>query len=261
MLAPATAARLARRTQGVPEPWNVDARNLFTRLLAAGPGLLAVWETLDETGALDRVLPEWQRVRLLPHASAVHRFTVDRHLVETCTEAARLIRRVSRPDVLMTAALLHDIGKGERVDHSVAGEPLAGAAASRMGFDQREVDLISSLVRWHLLLAEVATTRDLDDPVTVAYVEERIPDVETLELLEVLTEADARATVPEGVVVVARRPDRRPGAAGPGRPARLTRVGGRSAWRDSVTSRSRRPCATTRARSTYAWRRGRTGRR
>ncbi len=197
MLAPATAARLARRTQGVPEPWNVDARNLFTRLLAAGPGLLAVWETLDETGALDRVLPEWQRVRLLPHASAVHRFTVDRHLVETCTEAARLIRRVSRPDVLMTAALLHDIGKGERVDHSVAGEPLAGAAASRMGFDQREVDLISSLVRWHLLLAEVATTRDLDDPVTVAYVEERIPDVETLELLEVLTEADARATSPK----------------------------------------------------------------
>ena len=197
MLAPATAARLARRAAGIPEPWGPDARNLLTRLLAAGPGLLAVWETLDETGALDRLLPEWQRVRLLPHASAVHRYTVDRHLVETCTEASRLIRRVSRPDVLMTAALLHDIGKGGLVDHSVAGEPLAGDVAARLGFDPREVDLIRSLVRWHLLLAEVATTRDLEDPATVAYVEERIPDAETLDLLEVLTEADARATSPK----------------------------------------------------------------
>lgn len=50
------------------------------------------------------------------------------------------------------------------------------------------------LVRWHLLLADVATTRDLEDPATVAYVGRRIPDVETLDLLEVLTEADARAT-------------------------------------------------------------------
>jgi [protein-PII] uridylyltransferase len=194
MLAPATAARLARRTTGIPEPWGTEARNLLTRLLAAGPGLLAVWETLDETGALDRLLPEWDLVRLLPHASAVHRYTVDRHLVETCTEASRLIRRVSRPDVLMTAALLHDIGKGGLVDHSVAGEPLAGDVAVRLGFDPREVDLVRSLVRWHLLLAEVATTRDLEDPATVAYVEERIPDLETLDLLEVLTEADARAT-------------------------------------------------------------------
>lgn len=196
-LAPATAARLGREGAALPEPWTREARNLLTRLLAAGVGLLPVWETLDETGALSRVLPEWDRVRLLPHVSVVHRFTVDRHLVETCTEASRLIRRVPRPDVLMAAALLHDIGKGELVDHSVAGEPLAAAAAERMGFDAREVRLIASLVRWHLLLAEVATTRDLEDPGTVAYVVERIHDLETLDLLEVLTEADARATSPK----------------------------------------------------------------
>jgi [protein-PII] uridylyltransferase len=194
VLAPATAARLGREGVAPPEPWSREARNLFTRLLAAGPGLLPVWETLDETGALFRVVPEWDRVRLLPHASVVHRFTVDRHLVETCAEASRLIRRVPRTDVLMAAALLHDIGKGELVDHSLAGEPLAAAAAVRMGFDTREVRLVRTLVRWHLLLADVATTRDLEDPGTVAQVVERIPDVETLDLLEVLTEADARAT-------------------------------------------------------------------
>jgi [protein-PII] uridylyltransferase len=197
LLAPATAARLGRQGAALPEPWSREARNLFTRLLAAGAGLLTVWETLDQTGALDRVVPEWDLVRLVPHASVVHRFTVDRHLVETCTEASRLIRRVSRADVLMVAALLHDIGKGQRTNHCQAGEPLAAAAAQRMGFDPREVRLVRDLVRWHLLLAEVATTRDLEDPGTVAYVVERVPDLETLDLLEALTEADARATSPK----------------------------------------------------------------
>ncbi len=194
VLAPATAARLGREGTAPAEPWGREARNLFTRLLAAGGGLLAVWETLDETGALDRVLPEWSRVRLLPHASVVHRFTVDRHCVETCIEASRLIRRVPRADVLMTAAILHDIGKGGLVDHSVTGAPLAAEAARRMGFDARETELVRRLVRWHLLLADVATTRDLEDPATVRSVVEQVPDLETLDLLAALTEADARAT-------------------------------------------------------------------
>jgi [protein-PII] uridylyltransferase len=194
VLAPPTAARLARDGAPLPEPWDDEARRLFTRLLAAGPGLLPVWETLEETRALDRLLPEWERVRLLPHASPVHRFTVDRHLVETCVEASRLIRRVSRPDVLMAAALLHDIGKGGLADHSVAGEPVAAAVAARMGFSERECDLVRTLVRRHLMLAETATTRDLEDPATVERVAWLVGDPEALELLEALTEADARAT-------------------------------------------------------------------
>ncbi len=194
ILAPATASRLARECPPVPEPWAAEVRGLLTRLLAAGPGLLAVWETLDETGGLARILPEWERVRLLPHASVVHRFTVDRHLVETCIEAARLLRRVARPDVLMVSALLHDIGKGSVHDHSVVGARLALPIAVRMGFGEGEVRLVCGLVRWHLLLVESATTRDLDDPASARFVAERVGCREALDLLEVLTEADARAT-------------------------------------------------------------------
>jgi [protein-PII] uridylyltransferase len=197
MLAPATAARLARDCPAPPEPWSAETRNLFARFLAGGPGLLGVWETLEETGALTKVLPEWEDVRLLPHSSVVHRFTVDRHMVETCIEAARLIRRVARPDLLMVAAILHDIGKASLLDHSVAGEPIALAAARRMGFAEDDAAMIAGLVRWHLLLAEVATTRDLEDPSTIEYVAERVPDPGMLELLEVLTEADAKATGPK----------------------------------------------------------------
>ncbi len=197
VLAPATAARLVREGAPLPEPWPDTARQLMVRLLASGRGLLPVWETLEETGALDAVLPEWSRVRGLPHASPVHRFTVDRHVVETCMEASALIRDVARPDVLVVAALLHDIGKGGLVEHSVAGEPVARAVATRMGFDGAGVDQIARLVRWHLLLAEVATTRDPGDPATVDHVAGRLGDADTVVLLLALTEADARATAPK----------------------------------------------------------------
>ncbi|HEX7738140.1 MAG TPA: [protein-PII] uridylyltransferase [Marmoricola sp.] len=193
VLAPPTAARLARMSPALADPWPAEARDLLVRMLA-GPGLLGVWETLDETGALARLLPEWDEVRLLPHASVVHRFTVDRHLVETCLAAAGLIRRVARPDVLMVAALLHDIGKGRTGDHSEAGEPIARRIAARLGFDDHETELIGRLVRSHLLLPETATTRDPDDPETVRLVVDRVRDHEELDLLAALTEADARAT-------------------------------------------------------------------
>ncbi|MDF1602822.1 [protein-PII] uridylyltransferase [Nocardioides sp. YIM 152315] len=197
VLAPATAARLARDSAPLPTPWPAEARRLLVRLLASGRGLRSVWETLEETGALPAILPEWQRIRLLPHASAIHRFTVDRHVVETCVEASALIRHVTRPDVLMVAALLHDIGKGGLTEHSVAGEPIAREIAERMGFDPAAVDLVARLVRWHLLLAETATTRDPDDPATVELVVSRLESVEALDLLLALTEADARATAPK----------------------------------------------------------------
>jgi [protein-PII] uridylyltransferase len=193
-LAPATAARLVAEGAAMPDPWPTAARQALVRLLAAGHGLLPIWETLEETGALAAFLPEWERIRLLPHASAIHRFTVDRHVVETCMEASALIRQVARPDVLLVAALLHDIGKGGLTEHSIAGEPLAREIATRIGFDEEAVALVGLLVRRHLLLAETATTRDPEDPATAALVAERLGTPEALSLLLTLTEADARAT-------------------------------------------------------------------
>jgi [protein-PII] uridylyltransferase len=193
VLSPMTAARLRKEVPPLPEPWPREARRLMVRLLAAGPPLLPVWETLEEVGAVDLILPEWERIRLFPHASQIHRFTVDRHSIETCIEAARLIRQSARPDVLVMASLLHDIGKGGDGEHSEIGEPIARSVAERMGFVPDKVAQIGSLVRWHLLLMQQATTRDPDDPATVGVIRQFIHTPEDLELLLALTEADARA--------------------------------------------------------------------
>ncbi len=131
-LAPATLDNLAATAPAYPEPWPAAGRDLLGDLLAAGPGLVAVWEGLDQVGIVERWLPEWAAVRSRPQRSAVHRHTVDRHLVETVVRAAGLVRRTSRPDLLLVAALLHDIGKvrGSR-DHSVTGADTTRTVAGR----------------------------------------------------------------------------------------------------------------------------------
>lgn len=191
-----TLDRLAEQSAPMPEPWPAPARDALLSLLGSGPDLVAVWEALDQRGIVVRLLPEWAAVRCKPQRNAIHRFTVDRHLVEAVVEASALTRRVGRPDLLLLGALVHDIGKGFPGDHTDAGVAVVPAIGARLGLRDADTAMLVTLVRHHLLLPDTATRRDLDDPATVRAVADAVGDRTTLELLHALTVADARATGP-----------------------------------------------------------------
>ncbi|MER7950209.1 [protein-PII] uridylyltransferase [Streptomyces sp. NPDC096079] len=195
-LSPHAVRRLASAAAPLPVPWPAEAREELVTLLGAGEATVPVWEALEAEGLVTRLLPDWERVRCRPQRNPVHTWTVDRHLVETAVRASSLTRRVGRPDLLLVAALLHDIGKGWPGDHSVAGETIARDLAARIGFDRTDTAAVATVVRHHLLLVETATRRDLDDPATVQSVATAVGSLGTLELLHALTEADALATGP-----------------------------------------------------------------
>jgi [protein-PII] uridylyltransferase len=196
-MAPHALERLAAESAPIPEPWPASARNAFLALLGAGRGTVAVMEALDQAGLVSRLLPEWEHVRFLPQRNPVHRFTVDRHLVETAVGAAALTRTVSRPDLLLLGALLHDIGKGMPGDHTDEGIALTEQIAPRLGLTPGDSAIVVSLVRNHLLLPDTATRRDLDDLRTARAVADAVDGSRTtLELLHALTQADAHATGP-----------------------------------------------------------------
>ncbi|WP_250297543.1 [protein-PII] uridylyltransferase [Streptomyces sp. NBC_01387] len=188
--------RLAHDARPLPVPWPAEAREQLVTLLGAGESMVPVWDALEAEGLITALLPDWERVRCRPQRNPVHTWTVDRHLVEAAVRASSLTRRVGRPDLLLVAALLHDIGKGWPGDHSVAGEVIARDVAGRIGFDRTDAEVLATLVRHHLLLVETATRRDLEDPATVRSVAEAVKSAPTLELLHALTEADALATGP-----------------------------------------------------------------
>ncbi|GAB3876457.1 [protein-PII] uridylyltransferase [Terrabacter terrigena] len=198
-LSPTTLKNLAAQAPPMPEPWPEVARNLFADLLAAGPGLVTVWEGLDLAGVVERWIPEWQAVRSRPQRNAVHRHTVDRHLIETVVAASGMVRDVSRPDLLMLAAVLHDIGKvpGSR-DHSATGAELADTVLQRIGIGDADRVTVVRLVREHLTLVDLATRRDPEDPATIAALSDAVDgSLTTLDLLRALTEADASAAGPK----------------------------------------------------------------
>jgi len=198
--------RTLERTRELPDvTWSAETRQELIALLGRGRTAVAVFEALEYADVLTTLLPEWEHVRSLPQRNAYHRFTVDRHLLETACECAAILEEASfdgdvarncAREVLLLGAVLHDIGKGLAGDHSVTGADVAVSIARRLRVDEDGVDAIGWLVRSHLLLADTATRRDLSDEATIARFARAVGGSDRLRLLYVLTIADSRATGP-----------------------------------------------------------------
>ena len=206
---------LAAETRAAARP--VAARGAHPAVgAAAQPGRprSRVIEALDQKGLWVRVLPEWAPTRSRPQRNAYHRFTVDRHLVEAAVGAAALAGRVlpARPARHRHAAARHRQGPPRR-PHRRRHGARARPSATRMGFPPRDVETLVSLVEHHLLLPDVATRRDLDDPGTI----------------DLVAKADRRQRHPRP----ARRPDR---GATRWRPVRRRGAAGRRASSPSSSS-------------------------
>ena len=186
--------RLAAEVEPWPQTWPVGALDDLLALMLEGHDAIPVLEALDQRGLLTRLLPEWEPVRSRPQRNAYHRFTVDRHLWEAVANAAELTSRVSRPDLLLLAALFHDLGKGYPGDHTPAGMELVRDIAPRLGLNNDDVDVLERLVEHHLLLPDVAMRRDLTDQGTISMVADIVGSADLLDLLHALTEADSKAT-------------------------------------------------------------------
>jgi [protein-PII] uridylyltransferase len=188
------------------ESWSESERGALLDLIASGEPGRVVFGWLEEAGWTHRNFPEWEAISAKPQLAAFHEHPVDAHLWRTTDEMINLIREPdaigaeiladfdSAGELLLLSAFLHDIGKGVDGDHSEQGADVAAAFLDRAGFAPSTVEVVSSAVRHHLLLARTALRRDIASPEVVGEVAGEVGEIKILQILYLLTIADSKAT-------------------------------------------------------------------
>jgi len=208
--------RLVRRSLNLIGPAMRDdseANVIFLNLLTASRDPEAILRRMNEAGVLGRFIPDFGRIVALMQFNMYHHYTVDEHLLRTVgvlheieTGAFRdehplasdLVKTLtpSSKRALYLAAFLHDVAKGRKEDHSIAGEAVAKSLGPRLGLSAAETEMAAWLVRHHLLMSETAQMRDLNDFKTILDFTAVVQSLERLKLLLILTVCDIRAVGP-----------------------------------------------------------------
>jgi [protein-PII] uridylyltransferase len=207
-----TARRLVRENLHlVDEAFQRDpaAAAAFLRILASPNRVMRTLMALNETGLLGRYLPEWDHIVCRWQHVIYHTYTVDVHSIFLVEELRRLWKGKyeralpeltelvrSAPDLpgLYLGCLLHDIGKGRRGDHSLAGVELARAVVDRLGLSEERREQVLFIVRHHLTMSHIAHRRDLSDPKVIVEFARVVGDRQNLRDLYLGTFADTRAS-------------------------------------------------------------------
>lgn len=187
------------------------ANAIFLGILTGNGQPETTLRRMDESGVLGRFLPDFGRVVGMMQFNMYHHFTVDEHLLRTVGnltaiekgEAAselplstEIFTSIQNRRALYVAAFLHDIGKGRKEDHSVAGARIARKVCPRLGLSAAETELVAWLIEEHLTMSNYALSRDINDSQTVRQFAGIVQSPERLKLLLLLTCADIRAVGP-----------------------------------------------------------------
>nr|WP_282568947.1 [protein-PII] uridylyltransferase [Aliiroseovarius sp. S2029] len=190
---------------------NKEANRIFLDLLLKHGNPERALRRMNEVGVLAAFIPEFEPIKAMMQFNMYHSYTVDEHTIQVISNFAQIERRelddelpisteilkrgINRK-VLMVAMLLHDIGKGQPQDHSILGAQIARRVAPRLGLNAKDSATVEWLVRYHLLMSDMAQKRDIADPRTVRDFAKAVKTMRRLELLTVLTVCDIRGVGP-----------------------------------------------------------------
>ena len=189
-----------------------EAQRIFLDLLLKHGNPERALRRMNELGVLAAFIPEFEPIVAMMQFNMYHSYTVDEHIIQCVAQLAKIEKGELIEDlpvassilkegelnrrVLYVALLLHDIAKGRPEDHSILGAQMVRRIAPRLGLKQDEVDTAEWLVRYHLLMSDMAQKRDIADPRTVRDFAKAVQTVKRLDLLCVLTVCDIRGVGP-----------------------------------------------------------------
>lgn len=190
---------------------DVRCQSLFMEIFKQPVGLTHELRRMNRYGVLAAYVPVFGNIVGQMQHDLFHVYTVDEHtmfLVRNLRRftvdkfanefplCSKLIKKIPKQELLFLAGFFHDIAKGRGGDHSELGANDAIDFCKRHGLSQYDTNLISWLVRNHLIMSVTAQRKDTSDPEVICDFAKLVGSQEKLNYLYLLTVADIRATAP-----------------------------------------------------------------
>ncbi|MES9833771.1 MAG: [protein-PII] uridylyltransferase [Candidatus Thiodiazotropha sp. DIVDIV] len=210
----ASTIRLIRNhTYLIDESFRQDirAQSLFMEILRQPAGLTRALRRMNIYGVLAAYIPKFEDIVGRMQYDLFHVYTVDEHTLMVVRNIRRLsvaeyaeeypfctqlAKTLPKEELIYLAALFHDIAKGRGGNHSELGSVDAYDFCRLHHLSEYDSQLVSWLVRHHLVMSMTAQRKDITDPKVVQEFAALVGDLNHLTYLYLLTFADSRATNP-----------------------------------------------------------------
>jgi [protein-PII] uridylyltransferase len=188
------------------------AHHLFIKLMTGSRGVTHELRRMNRYGILAAYIPAFDSIVGRMQYDLFHAYTVDQHTLfvirnmrrlsvpDYCHEfplASGVFQHLPNPGLLYLSGLFHDIAKGRQGDHSELGAVDAREFCILHGLSEEDAELVSWLVKSHLIMSMTAQRKDISDPDVISNFAERVKTIERLDYLYLLTISDIRATNPQ----------------------------------------------------------------
>lgn len=176
----------------------------FRELFKLEKNVARTLTAMNEMGVLSVFLPEFGDLVGYFQPGVYHCYTADEHTIialknlellkDQDSQLAKLYHDVLEKDILYLSVLFHDIAKPISVaGHEIIGAEVACSVMNRLGYEDKEIELVMFLVKHHLTMEKTAFRRNLNDPETLNNFTSIFPSLKALDLLFLLTYADLSA--------------------------------------------------------------------
>ncbi|VAW83806.1 [Protein-PII] uridylyltransferase / [Protein-PII]-UMP uridylyl-removing enzyme [hydrothermal vent metagenome] len=190
---------------------NPDCNALFIDILSQPEGVTHELRRMHRYGVLGAYLPNFDKIIGQMQHDLFHVYTVDEHTLGVLRNVRRFsvpefaheyplcsqrFHQLKKPELLYIAALFHDIAKGRGGDHSQLGAVDAWEFCVQHHLDEEDAEMVSWLVKNHLLMSSTAQGKDLSDIAVINQFATNVGSRQRLDALYLLTVADIRSTSP-----------------------------------------------------------------